>query len=93
MAQKTRSIKVCLASKNLRQFFFHIKEFPPRGMSGLELDHHVNITVGPEIGTQHRAKQSKLPNMVPAAEISDFVSVYGNSHAHLSILRLNEILP
>jgi hypothetical protein len=43
-------------------------------VTSLELDQHIDITLWPKIIAQYRAKEGQLADVVPAAEVFQFLS-------------------
>src|SRR5438477_7376091 len=63
---------VYVVPKHVNQFLPKIHEVPKAPPAlGTKLHQHIHIAVGPEILTQHRAKQRKLNDLPFAAEFRD----------------------
>src|SRR3989338_5352581 len=88
-AQKSGRIQIYLPPQNLRQLFFHLKELPPRNVTGFKFYQYIYITIGSKIVMENGTKKRKPLNMIPTAELSNFLSVYGNFNAHGLLLSLS----
>src|ERR1035441_4414948 len=72
-AEAQRRVEVHLASAEQRgQFEFHPRQTKQaRYMPRLEFHQHVEITVGPGVAMQRRAKHGQLADMMPLAKLRD----------------------
>ncbi len=73
--QVARSTEVHLASELFAKFLFHSDNIEQGGSAfRFEFDQYVDIAFWPEARRQDRAKQGEPADVVPLAELFDFVS-------------------
>lgn len=69
--QTLRGVQIDPSAKQQGKFLLHVEERETRGMAGLEFDQDIDIALGTEILTGHRAKEGQSPDVVLLVERSD----------------------
>src|SRR6185295_1302371 len=68
------------ASEERGELVLETNETQSRHVSGLELDEHVDVALGPEILPQDGAEQGQPADVIAPAELGELVLRYGGLH-------------